>query len=244
MSNTDPAHYGQTWAAVYDEVHAHLDPSAAVELLYKLAAGGAALELGIGTGRVALPLAARGVPVHGIDASEAMIQRLRDKPGGAAIPVTVGDFTDVAVDGGPYSLVYVVFSTLFSLPTQDAQVACFRNVAARLAAGGVFVVEAFVPDLLRFDRLQRVQVQRLDVDRADVTLSRHDPVAQRITGQHVTLTDGSVRLLPVEVRYAWPSELDLMARLAGLRLRERLGDWQGSRFTATSPTHVSIYERA
>jgi SAM-dependent methyltransferase len=244
MLDTDPARYGQAWAAVYDEVHSHLDPSAAVDLLYKLAAGGPALELGIGTGRVALPLAARGIRVHGIDASEAMVQRMRDKPGGAAIPVTFGDFTDVAVDGGPYALVYVVFSTIFGLSAQDAQVACFRNVEARLAPGGVFVVEAFVPDVARFDRLQRVHVNRIEPERAEVSLSRHDPVTQRITSQHVTLADGSVRLLPVEVRYAWPSELDLMARLAGLRLRDRHGDWQGGRFTATSPTHVSIYERA
>src|SRR6185436_18280930 len=185
----------------------------------------------------------RGTPVHGIDASEAMVQRLRDKPGGAALPVTIGDFTDVAIDGGPYALIYVVFSTIFGLPTQDAQVACFRNTAAQLALGGVFVVEAFVPDVARFDRLQRVHVHRIEPGRADVSLSRHDPVAQQITSQHVTLTDGSVRLLPVEIRYAWPSELDLMARLAGLRLRARYGDWQCGRFTATSPTHVSIYER-
>jgi SAM-dependent methyltransferase len=244
MFDTDPARYGQRWAAVYDEVHGDLDPSAAVELLYTLAAGGPALELGIGTGRVALPLAARGTRVHGIDASEAMIRRLRDKPGGAAIPVTVGDFADVAVDGGPYALVYVVFSTIFGLPTQDAQVACFRNVEARLAPGGVFVVEAFVPDVARYDRFQRVHVNRLELERAEVSIHRHDPVAQRVISQHVTLTDGGVRLLPVEVRYAWPSELDLMARLAGLRLRERHGDWQGGRFTATSLTHVSIYERA
>jgi len=244
MSGTDPARYGQLWAAVYDELHSFLDPSAAVALLSELAAGGPALELGIGTGRVAIPLAARGTLVHGIDASEAMVQRLREKAGGAAIPVTIGDFTDVAVDGGSYTLVYIVFSTIFGLMTQDAQVACFRNVAARLSAGGVFVVEAFVPDVARFDRLQRVHVNRIEPGRADVSLSRHDPVAQQITSQHVTLTDGSVRLLPVEVRYAWPSELDLMARLAGLRLRERYGDWQRGRFTATSPTHVSIYERA
>jgi hypothetical protein len=127
MSNADPAHYGQTWAAVYDEVHGHLDPSAAVDLLYKLAAGGTALELGIGTGRVALPLAARGVIVHGIDASEAMVRRLRDKPGGAAIPVTIGDFTDVVVDGGPYALIYVVFSTIFALPTQAAACSSSRR---------------------------------------------------------------------------------------------------------------------
>lgn len=244
MSDADPARYGQMWAAVYDEVHGYLDPTAAVELLHQLAAGGRALELGIGTGRVAIPLAARGVVVHGIDASEAMVQRLRDKAGGAAITVTMGDFADAAVDGGPYALVYVVFSTIFGLLTQEAQIACFRNVEALLAPGGVFVVEAFVPDVARFDRQQRVHVNRIGPAHVDVSLSRHDPVAQRITSQHVTLTDGAVKLLPVEVRYAWPSELDLMARLAGLRMRERHGDWQRGRFTMTSPTHVSIYERA
>ena len=243
MFDADPARYGQMWATVYDEVHSFLDPSAAVELLHKLAAGGPALELGIGTGRVAIPLAERGIVVHGIDASEAMVQQLRGKVGGTVIPVTLGDFTDVAVDGS-YALVYVVFSTIFGLPTQDAQIACFRNVAARLNPGGVFVVEALVPDVARYDRLQRVHVNRIEPGRADVSLSRHDPVAQRIISQHVTLTDGGVRLLPVEIRYAWPSELDLMARLAGLRLRERHGDWQRGGFTATSPTHVSVYERA
>jgi SAM-dependent methyltransferase len=243
MPDTDPARYGQMWAAVYDEVHDHLDPSAAVERLYELAAGGPALELGIGTGRVAIPLVARGIAVHGIDASEAMLRRLRDKPGGAAIPVTLGDFVDVAVEDR-YALVYVVFSTIFGLPTQDAQVACFRNVAARLAPGGVFVVEAFIPDVARFDRHQRVHVHRIAAGRVEAALTIHDPVAQRITSQHVTLTDGGVRLLPVEIRYAWPSELDLMARLAGLRLRERSAGWQRAPLTANTMTHVSIYERA
>src|SRR5262245_7053158 len=130
-TDPDPARYGQAWAAVYDELHGHLDPSAAVQQLHALAAGGPALELGIGTGRIALPLAARGVSVHGIDASEAMIRQLRAKPGGTAIPVTLGDFTDVAVDG-TYPLIYIVFSTIFGLFTQDAQVACFCNVAAHL----------------------------------------------------------------------------------------------------------------
>jgi SAM-dependent methyltransferase len=244
MSDADPARYGQMWATVYDEVHSHLAPAAAVDLLYQLAAGGHALELGIGTGRVAIPLAARGVAVHGIDASEAMVQRLRAKAGGAPIPVTLGDFADVAVDGGPFALVYVVFSTIFGLPSQDAQVGCFRRVAALLAPGGVFVVEAFVPDVARFDRQQRVHVHRVEAARVELAVSRHDPVAQQITSQHVTLSDGAVRLLPVEIRYAWPSELDLMARLAGLRLRERYGDWQRGRFTMTSQMHVSVYERA
>lgn len=242
MFDDDPARYGQVWAAIYDEVHQHLDPSAAVGALHELAAGGPALELGVGTGRVAIPLAARGIEVHGIDASQAMIDRLRAKPGGAAIAVTLGDFAHVAVDG-PYPLIYVVFSTIFGLLTQDAQVACFRNMAASLTPGGVFLIEAFTPDVARFDRQQRVHVHRIEPARVDVSLTRHDPVTQRITSQHVALTDGGVRLFPVEIRYAWPSELDLMARLAGLRLRERWGDWQRRPFTATSPAHVSIYER-
>jgi SAM-dependent methyltransferase len=243
MFDDDPTRYGETWAAIYDEIHSHLDPSAAVARLHELAGGGPALELGIGTGRVAIPLVARGTAVHGIDASPAMVERLRAKPGGAAIPVTIGDFADVVVDGS-FPLVYIVFSTLFGLLSQDAQVACVRNAAARLAPGGVFVVEMFVPDLARFDRQQRVQVNRIELARIDALVSRHDPVTQRIASQHIQLTDGRVQLYPVEVRYVWPAELDLMARLAGLRLRERWGDWQRGAFTASSPTHVSIYERA
>jgi len=243
MTDTGAARYGQTWAPIYDEVYGALDPTAAVAALYELAAGGAALELGIGTGRVAIPLAARGIAVHGIDASPAMLARLRDKPGGEAIPVTLGDFQEVAVDG-QYAVVYVVFNTMFGLPTQDAQVACFRNVAARLAPGGAFVIEAYVPDPTRFDRGQRVQAVRIGAERVELEVSRHDPVAQRVTSQSVVLGGGGVTLYPVEVRYAWPSELDLMARLAGLRLRERWGDWHRRPFTASAAAHVSIYERA
>ena len=157
MKEYDAWTYGDRVADVYDELYAALDPSDAVEALARLAGSGPALELAIGTGRIALPLAARGVEVHGIDASEAMVAKLRDKPGGAAIPITMGDFADVAVDGR-YSLVYVVFNTFFGLLTQEDQVRCFRNVATRLADDGVFVIEAFVPDVTRFDRAQRVSV--------------------------------------------------------------------------------------
>ena len=237
----DPARYGQTWAAIYDEVHAFLDPTAAVDALADLARGGPALELGIGTGRVALPLAARGVAVHGIDASEAMVAKLREKPGGAAIPVTIGDFTHATVDG-EFALIYIVFSTIFGPLTQDAQIACFQAAAAGLEPGGVFVVEAFVPDPTRFDRGQRVWVNRIEDARVDLLVSRHDPVAQRVTSQRIELGDAGMKMHPVEVRYAWPSELDLMARLAGLRLRERWGDWRRGPYTA-SGMHVSIYER-
>ena len=238
----DPACYGDTWAAIYDEVHAHLDPTAAVDLLAELASTGQALELGIGTGRVAIPLAARGVVVHGIEASQAMLDRLRAKPGGADIRVTLGDFSEVTGEG-EYALVYIVFSTLYGLLTQDAQVACVRQAASRLAPGGVFVVEGFVADPTRFDRGQRVQVNRLEQTGVDLLLSRHDPVHQRVASQQVVVGPQGMRLYPVEVRYVWPSELDLMAQLAGLRLRERWGDWQRGPYTG-SGAHVSIYEHA
>jgi SAM-dependent methyltransferase len=169
---SDAAFYGDTWAAIYDEVHAHLDPSAAVDALARLAGTGTALELGVGTGRVAIPLAARGVAVHGIEASRAMLDRMRAKPGGADVAVTLGDFTDVAVDG-EYTVIYVVFSTLYGLPTQSAQVACVRNAAARLAPGGAFVVEGFVPDPARFDGNQRVQVNRMMPKRSMSSAWRH-----------------------------------------------------------------------
>lgn len=239
---SDPAFYGTTWASIYDDVHAHLDPTAAVEMLAQLAGRGNALELGIGTGRVAIPLAARGIAVHGIEASQAMLDRMRAKPGGADIPVTLGDFTDVALNA-EYALVYIVFSTLYGLLTQEAQVACVRSAAARLAPGGVFVVEGFVPDPTRFDRGQRVQVNRVEATRLDLLFSRHDPVGQRVASHQVVVGAQGMQLYPVEVRYVWPSELDLMAQLAGLRLRERWSDWRRGRYTG-SEAHISIYERA
>lgn len=194
----------------------------------------------IGTGRIALPLAGRGIEVHGIDASEAMIARLRAKPGGERIPVTVGDFADVAVEGR-FRLVYLVFNTLFALPSQDDQVRCFRNVAAHLTDDGVFVIEAFVPDLARFDRGQRTCLNRVTLDEVVLGVSRHDPVHQRVDSQHVLLRADGIRLLPVSIRYTWPAELDLMARLAGLRLRDRWSGWRREPFTAGSGLHVSVY---
>ncbi|HTR55942.1 MAG TPA: class I SAM-dependent methyltransferase [Kofleriaceae bacterium] len=239
---SDPASYGDTWAPIYDEIHAHLDPTAAVEVLAGLAGTGRALELGIGTGRVAIPLAARGVPVHGIEASQAMLDRMHAKPGGGDVRVTLGDFTDVAVDG-EFALIYVVVSTLYGLLTQSAQVACVRNAAARLAPRGVFVFEGFVPDPARFDANQRVQVNRIEPTRLDLVFTRHDPVHQRLLGQHAIVGPQGMQLFPVELRYVWPSELDLMAQLAGLRLRERWGDWRRGPYTG-SGGHISIYERA
>jgi SAM-dependent methyltransferase len=244
MEGYRPETYGDRIADVYDAMMADLpDPADCVDRLAELAGPGPALELGIGTGRVALPLAARGVQVHGIDASPAMVERLRAKPGGEAIPVTVGDFAGVPVEDS-HRLVYVVFNTFFALLTQDDQVRCFAGVARRLAPEGAFVLQGFVPDPGLYSGGQSVRATHLDLDRVRLDLARHDPAAQRVDFQHVVLTEDGVRLLPGAIRYAWPSELDLMARLAGLRLRERWGGWRRERFGADSGLHVSVYEQA
>jgi SAM-dependent methyltransferase len=222
---------------------APLDTDGAVAFLAELAGSGPVLELAIGTGRIALPLAERGIDVRGIDASEEMVARLRSKPGGASIPVASGDFVDVAVEGR-YTLVYVVFNTLFALQTQEEQVRCFANVAAHLADEGVFVVEAFVPDLTRFDRDQRVEVNRVGLEDVWLNVDRHHPAEQRLESQHVRLSQQGIRFYPVRIRYAYPSELDLMARLAGLRLRERFAGWKNEPYTGSTGTCVSVYEPA
>jgi hypothetical protein len=180
--------------------------------------------------------------VHGIDASEGMVEKLREKPGGDRIPVTMGDFADVAVEGR-LSLVFVAFNTLFALLTQEDQIRCFENSAARLTDDGVFVIEVFFPDIARFDRGQRMQATFVETDRVVLDASRHDPVAQRVDSSHVVITEAETKLYPIGIRYAFPPELDLMARLAGLRLRDRWSDWQRRPFTAGSPFHVSVYGR-
>ena len=238
----DPACYGDRWAEVYDEQHRVPDPAPAVEFLAGLAGGGRVLELAIGTGRVALPLAARGITVEGVDASAAMVERLRAKPGGDAIAVTIGDMADVPVSG-PFTLVYLVFNSLFGLPSQERQAGCFGNVARVLSPGGAFVIECFVPDLTRFNGGQRVEARDVAEDSAIFELVRHDVVRQRITTQIVTLDRRGVRMRPIAMRYSWPSELDLMAGQAGLRLTARYGDWERRAFDADSADHVSVYRR-
>jgi len=235
----DPAFFGDRWADVYDK-GTPLDPAPAVEFLAGLAGGGRVLELAIGTGRVALPLASRGITVEGIEASDAMVERLRAKPGGAEIPVAIGDMADVPAQG-PFRLVYLVFNTLFNLPSADRQVDCFRNVARVLDADGAFVIECFVPDPARFDRGQRVEALAVTEDSATIEVLRHDAVAQRFTTQKITFDSQGIRLYPVALRYCWPSELDLMAGQAGLRLRERYADWDRRPFGSDSPGHVSVY---
>ena len=234
--------FGEDVAAAYDD-DPRGDESGAVSFLEELAGEGPALELAIGTGRIALPLAARGIRVDGIDISPAMVAKLRDKPGGEEISVTMGDFAAVPVPGS-YRLIFVVFNTLFNLLTQDDQVRCFENVAAHLDDGGVFVVEAFVPTFLTRLRDDRyVDAEAVGVDEVWLDVGRNDPVTQRLDKSHVSLTREGVRLNPVVLRYAWPSELDLMARIAGLRLRDRWSGWNREPFTSTSRAHVSVYGR-
>lgn len=242
MEGYRPETYGDTWAPIYDDVWSGvLDPAPAVAFLKELAGNGRALELAIGTGRVALPLGAAGVDVSGIDNSDAMVARLKAKPGGEDIPVMMGNFADVEAEGH-FLLVYVVFNTLFALTSQEEQVRCFRNVAAHLEPEGSFVIEAFVPDLSRFDRNQRVQANSVAMKEISVETSRHDPVRQAISTQHVVLKDGNIEMYPVFIRYAYPSELDLMAQLAGLELTARYSGWDKGEFTAASTSHVSVYQ--
>ena len=232
--------YGEHVAGVYDEWYADYDPHA-IDALADLARGGRALELGIGTGRIALPLSTKGVDVHGIDAAASMISRLRSKPGADRITVTQGSFADVPVEG-EFALVYVVFNTFFGLWTQNEQVRCFRNVAAHLSRDGCFVIEAFVPDQTRFTGGQSNRVTKVTTDEVHLDAGQHDSVTQRINSQKVVITDGNVRLYPTQIRYAWPAELDLMAQLAGLHLRERWSSWKREPFTSESQKHISVYQ--
>ncbi len=234
--------FGPDVAATYDD-QLRGDEAETVELLARLAGDGPVLELAIGTGRIALPLATRGIAVEGIDLSTAMVDRLRAKPGGDAIPVTIGDYADVPVDG-TYSLVYVVFNTIFNLLTQDDQVRCFENVAAHLGDDGCFLVEALVPTYLAGLRNgQHVDAELVEVDSVRLDVGRYDAVTQLLHETHVHLTSHGMQLQPIVLRYIWPSELDLMARIAGLRLRERWGGWHGEPFDADSTRHVSVYCR-
>jgi SAM-dependent methyltransferase len=225
-------------AARYDEsTGSYFDPAtidATADFLAELAAGGAALELGIGTGRIALPLAARGVSVHGIDLSEPMVARLRAKPGGAEIPVAMGDFATTSVDG-TFSLAYVVFNTINNLTTQDAQVACFENVAAHLEPGGCFVIEVGVPNTR--------PLEVFDVSDTHVGVDELDFATQRLVSHHFVLVDGRWERISMPFRSVSPSELDLMARIAGMTLRERWSDWGRAPFTSESTKHISVWEK-
>jgi SAM-dependent methyltransferase len=243
MDGYGPSTYGDRIAEVYDSWYGpRMDPTDAVGFLASIAGGGRVLELGIGTGRVALPLAERGLDVSGIDASDRMVEKLRAKPGGDRIPVAMGDFAEVDAVG-TFSLVYVAFTTFFALTSQESQLRCLERVRRVLEPEGHFVVEAFVPDVGRFSFGQSTMT--LETGDAHVMLDamRHDPVAQVVEGHHVVLTEGSTTLYPVRLRYCWPAELDVMARLSGLELEERFAWYDRSPFDARSTRHVSVYRR-
>jgi SAM-dependent methyltransferase len=231
--------FGEEAAARYDAETADMPVEPVVDFLAPLARDGAALELGIGTGRIALPLAARGVRVSGIDLSPEMVARLREKPGGDAVEVVIGDFATTRVEG-TFALAYVVFNTLMNLGTQDRQVECFQNVAAHLGQGGLFVVEVMLPELQKLP--PGGTFVPFDVTPEHLGFDEYDVAQQGLTSHHYYPAEGEYATF--RGRYAWPSELDLMARLAGLRLRERWGDWDRSPFTSESGKHVSVWEKA
>jgi SAM-dependent methyltransferase len=236
-------YFGEEVAAEYDKSVEH-DPMFApeainpvVDFLAALAGDGRALELGIGTGRIALPLAERGVPVHGIDLSEAMVARLRAKPGGVNIGVTIGDFATTKVDG-TFKLAYVVYNTIQNLTTQDAQVACFQNVADHLEPGGCFVIEVGLPDL------KGEKLRIFDFGDTHIGIDEYDVATQGLISHHYTRTaDGTFRYSWGPFRYVWPAELDLMARLAGMTLLERWSGWKGEPFTRESTKLVGVWEK-
>jgi SAM-dependent methyltransferase len=243
MATSEDGYFDEAVAARYDDAESPMfDPAVVettVDFLAELAGDGRALELGIGTGRVAVPLAARGVPVHGIDMSRAMVARLRAKPGGEQVGVTIGDFATTTVDG-TFSVAYLVFNTIENLTTQDAQVACFRNVAAHLEPGGSFVVEVNVPDLRRLPPGDPFHVFAATETRWG--FDEYDVVTQGLVSHHFEVVDGRIERVSIPFRYVWPAELDLMAELAGMRLRERWSGWKREPFTSESRKHVSVWQ--
>lgn len=238
----DPSFTGDNWARRYPDADLSVgpDPGAAVDLLAGLVEPGArVLELAVGGGRVARPLSRRNLRVEGVEASAEVARRLAASPEGQSIPVVVADMADVPVDG-PFDLVYVVWNSLYNLGSQERQIDCLSNVARVLKPGGTFVAECFIPDLAQYDR--QVVADDVTEESASLSIYRHEPHLQLLTKQRVTFTEQGVHLLPVRLRYIWPSELDLMARLAGLRLRARYADWNRTPFGPASTDHVSIYD--
>jgi SAM-dependent methyltransferase len=229
------ARYEEKWAELFDP--AVIDP--VVDFLVELAQGGRALELGVGTGRIAIPLAERGVPVHGIELSKPMAARLRAAPGGEGVGVTIGDFATTVVEGS-FTIAYLLRNTIMNLTTQAAQVACFRNVAAHLEPGGRFVIEVLVPGLQRLPPGETFQVFNGTKDHWGI--DEYDVANQGVISHHLETVDGRVERFSVPFRYVWPSECDLMAELAGMRLRERWGGWHREPFTSDSRNHVSVWE--
>ncbi len=239
MEVTDDGYFGEEVAATYDEDNDPDEVRAIADVLADLAGDGPVLELAIGTGRIALPLAERGITVHGIDLSRAMVARMREKPGGADIRVKIGDMTAVRMDES-YRLVYLVFNTIGNLTTQEAQVACFRNAAAHLVPGGRFLIETGVPQLRRLPPGDSARVFERRADKWGI--DEYDVATQGLVSHHLHLVDGRFEVSSIPFRFVWPSELDLMAQLAGLQLDSRWGDWDLQPFTSESRKHVSVWE--
>ncbi len=245
MEGYDASTYGEGFADVYDEWYGEIsDAAATVEVLADLAAGGPVLELGVGTGRLAIPLAARGLEVHGVDASPAMLERLAAKPGGGAVHVVVADFTEVGVEvAGGFAVAFVAFNTLFNLPSADAQAHCFAAVADRLRPGGAFVVEAFIPDPDAAPSGGGLTTSSVGADRVVLQATMADPIAQTISGSTITISAGGVRMRPWHIRWATPDQLDEMAVGAGLVRRHRWASWDRSAHVSDDTRHVTVYER-
>jgi SAM-dependent methyltransferase len=240
----DPTRYGEAIAGVYDEMYDHAyDTEGAVEFVAQLAGDGSVLEFGVGTGRLAIPLATRGCRVHGVDASRPMLERLEHKAGGEKVEVTLGDFSTVEIADGTFSVVLLAINTIFAMPDQDAQVAVFTNAARHLRPGGSFVVEAWIPDLSRFHRGQGLWPRHVGNDYVSIEVGTLDRARQLMETTQIRFGPDGPALYPANHRYAWPSELDLMARLAGLHVHERWEDWRRTPFTDASWTHVSVYRR-
>ena len=238
----DDGYFDEQVAAVYDDDAEMFDPAVvdpAVDFLAVLAAEGDALEFGVGTGRIALPLARRGVTVGGIDLSSAMLERLRSKQNGENVTVAVGDFSDTVVNG-QFSLVYLVFNTIMNLTSQAAQVACFRNAAAHLEPGGHFVVEVMVPQLQRLPHGDTLLAFDLTAEHWGV--DKYDVVTQGLVSHHARVVDGSVQMTATPFRYVWPAELDLMAQLAGMTFSQRWAGWDRAPYTNHSFSHVSVWQ--
>ena len=245
MDDAD-GYFGDEVAAGYDDEESGMFApevvGAAVDVLAALAGSGRALEFGVGTGRIALPLSARGIAVHGLEQSPHMAAQLRAKPGADSVPVTIGDMITTRVPGAPFTLIYLVANTIMNVTTQDAQLAVFANAAAQLAPGGCFVVEVIVPQLRRVPPGETARVFTLDPDH--VGIETFDDVAGQIAWSHHWIeADGRLVRHSAPYRYVWPSELDLMARMAGFRLRDRWAGWDRAPFTSDSESQVAVFEK-
>lgn len=239
----NPETFGTLYADEYDALHNPGTTAESVELIAELAGSGRLLELAIGTGRMALPLVEKGFDLEGVEGSPEMVAKLHAKPGGADIPVLIGDMADFRIERA-FDFAFLVFNTLFNLTSQAAQVACFKSAAQHLRPGGQFLVETFVPDLSRFHDNQAVRSRNMAFKTVWLEAIEHDPIEQVFNMQRVRITEEGTKLAPLLMRYAWPQEIDLMAQLAGLELEHRWGGWNREPFTADSKMHVSLYRKA